>query len=276
LLRREEGDEIFEEDRGHFWGLLETRDYMRARYALVQALLKVNTAQAVTSALDHLLDMLQLCPGDNMGVKDVVPGLYLRLGRDQEAYDFCKWWALTGQDHDYDFGDTNLPYLDIKDSDVFEEVKLFTDNYTSLSHVVAIALVKIRLMIDLQSLQQAKEEAGPRVPREILDNIRQHTVGSVIASNSKILEREDQTPHIAELRKQVTKLFNAVQGANPHFWPALLEPGENLKARPTSYGRGDESEMQLVLQYTYNAWAETPNAIGIIESLYRHYEDVAM
>ena len=90
-LRREEGDAIFEEEKGHFWGILETRDYMLARFALVEALLKINSVQAVTSALDHLLDMLQLCRGDNLSVRTVVPSLYIRLGRDQEAYDFCTW-----------------------------------------------------------------------------------------------------------------------------------------------------------------------------------------
>ncbi|KAH7073745.1 hypothetical protein BKA63DRAFT_491720 [Paraphoma chrysanthemicola] len=275
-LRREEGDIIFEEGRGHFWGLLETRDYMRARYTLVEALLKVNTVQAVTVALEHLLEMLQLCRSDNMGVRDVVPGLYLRLERDQDAYGFCKWWAEVGEDANYDFGDTDLPYLDTKDADAFEDVKLFTGRYSSLSFVVNITLIKIRLLADLQSLQRAKELAGPHVPREILDHIQQHTVGSIVANSPNIIKREDQRPHIAELRDQIQQLFYAVQGANPHFWPALLQPGENLRARPTSYSHGSKAQMQLILQYTYNAWSETPGAIGIMETLWNQYEDAAL
>ena len=63
------------------------------------------------AALSHLLDMLRLCRGDNMGVRDVVPGLFLQLGRDQEYYHFLKWWAATGQYVDYDWGDMDEPYL---------------------------------------------------------------------------------------------------------------------------------------------------------------------
>jgi hypothetical protein len=266
-LKREEGDDIFEEGKGHFWGIHETRDYMRARFTLVEALLKINTDLAVASALEHLLDMLQLCRSDNMGVRDVVPALFVRLGRDQEAYDFCTWWATTGQESDYDWGDTNLPYLDTKNADVFVGVKVFVDNYPSLSHNVAVCLVKIRLMIDLQALQRARQEAGPHVPRELLDTIQQHSANTVIASNPTILEREDQTPHIAKLQEQVQVLYAAIHKANPHFWPALLKPGDNLTQRPNLYGFGDKGQMQLVLQYNYNAWAETPGAIGVIEAL---------
>jgi hypothetical protein len=47
---------IFEEGVGHFWGIHETRPYMRARYGLVESLLKIKTSLAVQAALDHALD----------------------------------------------------------------------------------------------------------------------------------------------------------------------------------------------------------------------------
>ncbi len=75
----------FESSVGHFWGITLTREYMRARYALVEALGKVNTRDAVQAQLDHLLDMLRLCRGDNMGVRYLVPHLMLRLNQDQEC-----------------------------------------------------------------------------------------------------------------------------------------------------------------------------------------------
>jgi hypothetical protein len=27
-----------------------------------------------------------------MGVRDLIPALYIRLDQDQECYDFLKWW----------------------------------------------------------------------------------------------------------------------------------------------------------------------------------------
>ena len=111
---------LFEEHAGHFWGILETRPYMRARYGLVETLLKVKTYAAVEAAHGHVTDILRLCRSDNMGVRDVLPALELRLGNDQQCYDFCKWWATTGQEGDYDWGNMDNPYLNVKDADVLE------------------------------------------------------------------------------------------------------------------------------------------------------------
>src|SRR5204863_8640658 len=128
--------------------------YMRRRYALVGALLKVKTPEAVAAALQHLMDMLRLCRSDNMGVRDLVPALFLRLGKDQECYDFVKWYATTGQDSDYDWGDMSLPFLNVKDADVFEPVDVFTGRYIHLSHSVSVALIKVRLLLDVRGLQR--------------------------------------------------------------------------------------------------------------------------
>ena len=53
---------------------------MRARMDLVTALLKINTRDAVSASLEHLLDMLRLCRGDNLGVRDIVPGVGIHYG----------------------------------------------------------------------------------------------------------------------------------------------------------------------------------------------------
>lgn len=81
---------------GIFWGVHETRPYMRARGALVDELLQLHTREAVQEALDHVMDMLRLCCNDNMGMRDLATALFLRLGRDHECYRFIKWWHLYG------------------------------------------------------------------------------------------------------------------------------------------------------------------------------------
>lgn len=85
---------LFEASVGHFWGIHETRPYMRSRYAVVEAYLAIDTYAAVEAARSHLADMLRLCRGDNMGVRDLVPAILLRLGRDQECYDFVGRYSI--------------------------------------------------------------------------------------------------------------------------------------------------------------------------------------
>ncbi|KAK1215710.1 hypothetical protein PQX77_021672 [Marasmius sp. AFHP31] len=271
-LRNHPGDFMtpanpFETSVGHFWGILNTRDYMRARSALLHELLKVNTRQAVQSALDHILNMLRLCRSDNIGVRSIAPALYLRLGRDQDCYDFCKWWATCDPDGHYDWGNMELPYLSTKDADVFEPANPFLKRFPDLAHTVSITLLKIRLLIDLQTLARIERETSTRVPNEIIRKINADAVATIIASRQDILEREDQGPYIKELEKQVKQLYEAVKKANQHFWPAMLKPGNNLTVRPHYTSSGAVSEMQVQLQYSYNSWVETPGAIGVIEEL---------
>lgn len=80
-----------EAEEPHFGGWLQTRDYMRARYGLLESLSKIRTREAVQAARDHTMDLFRLCRGDDMGVRNMTPALMIRLGQDQEAYDFMKW-----------------------------------------------------------------------------------------------------------------------------------------------------------------------------------------
>jgi hypothetical protein len=81
----------FENCVGHFWGILETRPYMRARGQVIRVLEEIGSHTSLTAAVAHIMDCLRLCRSDNMGLRDLVPALLLRLNRDQECYDFIKW-----------------------------------------------------------------------------------------------------------------------------------------------------------------------------------------
>ncbi len=73
------GPEAFQRDAGHFWGILETRPYMRARLGLAHSLW---TAGRRDEAVRHLQEILRLNPGDNQGVRYTLAGFLLFLDRD--------------------------------------------------------------------------------------------------------------------------------------------------------------------------------------------------
>ncbi|HTU90277.1 MAG TPA: hypothetical protein VMF69_09405 [Gemmataceae bacterium] len=75
------GQEAFQQDAGHFWGILETRPYMRARLGLAHSLW---TAGHRDEAVRHLQDMLRLNPNDNQGVRYTLAGFLLFLDRDDD------------------------------------------------------------------------------------------------------------------------------------------------------------------------------------------------
>ncbi|KAL8676592.1 MAG: hypothetical protein Q9186_006908 [Xanthomendoza sp. 1 TL-2023] len=270
-LRAHPGDfmtppNLFEECVGHFWGIFETRNYMRSRYALVEALLEIKNYAAVEAAQDHIRDILRLCRSDNMGTRDLLPALCLRLGRDQECYDFCKWYATTGSECKYDWGNMDLGFLDVKDADVFESLPNgFLSRYGNLSLTVAVTLLKIRLLLDLRALQNSMI-LRRKVAPEILDIVRSQLVTTLILGNSKIMNSADQRPAVRDLEKQVQMLYSRVGAHNKQFWPALLNPRKHLGAQPHAYSAGSLEEMQMVLNHSYDSWKETPGAIEVIRT----------
>ena len=73
------GPEAFEEYEGHFWGVMETRPYMRAREGLATSLWN---AGYTDEAIKHFEDMLKLNPGDNQGIRYYLIDLYLGTDND--------------------------------------------------------------------------------------------------------------------------------------------------------------------------------------------------
>jgi tetratricopeptide (TPR) repeat protein len=98
--RRSLGDGAFDEYAGHFWGVLETRPYMRARQGLANCLWDAGRRE---EAAAHYREMLRLNPNDNQGVRYSLATLLLDLGRGDELHgllaeykdDATADWAFT-------------------------------------------------------------------------------------------------------------------------------------------------------------------------------------
>jgi tetratricopeptide (TPR) repeat protein len=56
----------FKDAVGHFWGVIETRPYMRARFTLALTLWEL---ERPAEAIRHVQDLLRLCPSDNLGAR---------------------------------------------------------------------------------------------------------------------------------------------------------------------------------------------------------------
>jgi len=75
------GPETFEE-AGSFWGLVETRPYMRALEGLAHSLVDLNRFE---EAAERFREMLRLNPDDHQGVRDPLVNLLIAMDRDAEA-----------------------------------------------------------------------------------------------------------------------------------------------------------------------------------------------
>lgn len=88
LFRSTKGEEYFEENKGYFWGMLESRPFMM--HLLEQAMLLWDAGQR-DRAVSQLQYLLELNPNDNQGVRYVLMSRLLELDRldeAQELFDF--------------------------------------------------------------------------------------------------------------------------------------------------------------------------------------------
>ncbi len=72
------GERAFVEEAGMFWGVLETRPYMRARAGLAGCLRERGDSAA---AADHYQALLQLNPDDNQGLRYLLASCLLEIER---------------------------------------------------------------------------------------------------------------------------------------------------------------------------------------------------
>jgi tetratricopeptide (TPR) repeat protein len=79
--KRALGEACFKENAGHFWGLLETRPYMRCLGGMAGCLIGIKRE---LEALEIYREMLRLNPGDNQGVRYHLVDLLLGLNRADE------------------------------------------------------------------------------------------------------------------------------------------------------------------------------------------------
>jgi tetratricopeptide (TPR) repeat protein len=95
------GPETFKEDAGYFWGILESRPYMRARHMLALTLWSLGKKQ---EAVKHLQAMLILNPNDNQGIRHILLSWLLDMNNIEHAEilykqyeeDYSAFWIFTG------------------------------------------------------------------------------------------------------------------------------------------------------------------------------------
>ena len=87
------GKEFFGENNGRFWGLLETRPYMRARYELA---LELMSATRIQEGIGHLEVLLDLSLNDNIGAREDLLTAYLMADNIEAANDLAERYSEDG------------------------------------------------------------------------------------------------------------------------------------------------------------------------------------
>ncbi|CAG9944815.1 unnamed protein product [Clonostachys rosea f. rosea IK726] len=245
-------ENVFQTGVGHFWGIVETRDYMRARFAAANALLQVDTKRAVENALEHFNEMIRLCRHDNQGVRDIIPHAQLRLGQEQECYRFLKWWATTEKTWDVE-----TPYLDLPEADPLEPVDIFSSKEISLDHLMALTLLKLRLYLEMDA-------CSTYVAERFYSDMDKPRLGHYVRKKMKEMDDYELEQAAQTLKHQYLTLCNQVHEANPYVWATLVD-GE-IPSPPQYSSRGSQEEADLVVYQCHQAWNESGDAMVVIDA----------
>ncbi len=81
------GKKFFEEETGNFWGIVETRPYMRARVGLAQCLWLMEKQE---EAISHYRELLRLNPNDNQGIRYLLAASLLKIGQIEALQELLK------------------------------------------------------------------------------------------------------------------------------------------------------------------------------------------
>lgn len=133
------GPDYFEENKGHFWGLLETRPYMRLKYFYADLLKEQGDLAAAVKELEELLE---LCPNDNIGVRYELLMLYLADHKLDRAEQLLRQYE---EDDTASFCYDRVVLSYLKNGFIGDLEKLYKQAKESNPHVPAFLLGKKRL-----------------------------------------------------------------------------------------------------------------------------------
>ncbi|KAJ5160306.1 uncharacterized protein N7482_007310 [Penicillium canariense] len=274
---RQTPESYFNINTGIFWELPETTKYLVALAMLVQSFRQIKHKASIELQLTHIVHVLRLGRRDFMGYRYQVPALMLRLHKDQECYDFLKWWihkipskininirllSLPSMQN------LNLPCVGCRNENPFEPVNFFSDKIP-ITTLIPLTLLKIKLLFDLERLELSTSIFGLRLPAEISILIMEHVPisNAVAGDNGFIASKKARRTTITRLKEQIHLLYCEIKDRNPHFWSAMVYPVHQRESIAANSLPRTVSEVQTLVRWNYESWIETPGAIAVMQNL---------
>lgn len=262
------------------------------------------TTEAVERSLRFLLGVY---PNDRLGyhtpescmyltIRDLIPVLYLRQGRDEEAYRIIYGHRDMGGPGPINAGEIIIDFNFLRGYSVttghgtyffthqsFEQIQ----EKATLGHQVALTLMAIKALRCLQDIQRVSVALhgtyvrGNAIPQETIENICEF-----LGTKSSFLEslfdidlikvtrdlpwRDNKT---SQMRSLVRRCVYETGRTNKHIWRWMLDT-ERLAAR-NEFGQAypvegnawdSQRTAEVVAVRQYQAWMETPGSFDILRN----------
>ncbi|KAL8774302.1 MAG: hypothetical protein Q9209_001053 [Squamulea sp. 1 TL-2023] len=237
---------------------------LTVQFKYVKVMLGADSFDALTSAAAVARNMLYTYQIDQCDVRLLLPTLCLRLGRDQEAYSFVNWCILGSRRTEHNWTDFRQPYPDIVDADAFGCPPATTGTDDDLLNLSSMALLKLRLLLDIQALQQT-QSFSRKLPQELVDMVKEYLPDTdVVRNDRKIIRCTQYISIIRDLSHQVDEVIQAVTQVNPDFWPTLICHARVKVHKETLVF--SEEPIWRMLYYCADAWRENPRATDVTKA----------
>ena len=178
----------------------------------------------------------------------------LIVSHDGESYDFIKQLSI-----EYIRDREQPPEISTEGLDITTDLEFFTDYFFTFHPLllVAVTLIKFRVLQDLHSFPIIREVVGPKVPQELLDMILIESMSSDMGKRlrRRFLTTEENAMLIAALEDQIWRIFVKVPLGN---WTQILRGEEVVQ--------DDKGPFKLITCIR-EAWRITPGAFDYFRNL---------
>ncbi|KAJ7758045.1 hypothetical protein B0H16DRAFT_1370752 [Mycena metata] len=196
-----EREEDYKYGAPHFWGLYETRPYMRLLHTLIRAYIK---QKMWSEAVSINIETLRLCESDNMGQREWMGPLLLHVGRPADALYFVRRWLESEDEPRSEDKHRSKGTLD------FAPPKLTPMSGAQIKGLVEYSSLQ---MVHTAALASFILDGNSVLARQYLHIAVQRFPGILIKVIGKFKERDDGDRHHV-------RSFNGSEDARDHLWLA--------------------------------------------------------
>ncbi len=271
---------LFETQVGNFISFRETRAYLEACCDLMD--LFVQAAQTAASndvwekALFYALEVQRLEATGLVEVRSVNPFLLLNLHRDDDAFNFMRYW-MKSQGTLEETRDSLLPFHagtqkgdwiyprepKCRFLNFFETCPDRNDRNVPVEFLVALLIIKCRILVAIGATCKSANLALGSVNGQRIHEV--HSTVTEMVIDGELVNIESQ-------RQQADQLVDAIHRENAIILPAILNPAPLLNSElPQSGARAAQCEEALnVLMYCARCLLRVSGAKEMLERRFGH------
>ncbi|KPI35978.1 uncharacterized protein AB675_10474 [Cyphellophora attinorum] len=254
----------FDLDVGRFWEFEMTRQYICTRFMVADLCRLAGTLDGTVEAIEHMQDMLRLCDSDHLDLRYAIPPMMLQLDRDQECYNFIKWWQTRHIDDNGQEHEMYHPDVCSRPANPLESIAWLDHDNVDVEHLGAMLLLKLKLLIDVIALKRARKVIEHRLDVELWTYVDRHVVRSKLSTEWSSKSYKELTAVQQRLEQHAIFIGGLLSKITKHFPAALLDPDRYLKISVETKTRGSIEETVFLLHSSYGAWW---NHEGVLELL---------